>query len=232
MAPPRAYQEGRVNFYGLDFQVNASTLIPRPETEQLVEKTLALAKQYLSSKPHILDIGTGSGVIAVTLKKLLPKASVEASDISTSALTVAKRNAIENEVEVIFHTGNLFETISAKYDLIVANLPYVPAARWRFLESNVRDFEPKDAIVAGREGLKWIELFSQQVSAFLKRQSVVALEIDDNHAVRVHRLLQAALPNHELRIEQDLARRDRFAFALPIAEASFNPSSASALISS
>lgn len=210
---PNAYKLGNANFYGYDFVVNKCTLIPRPETEQLVEKTVELVKRYLSDHPKILDIGTGSGVIAITLKKLLPKASVEATDISLKVLETARTNAKNNQVEVTFHAGNMFEPIRGKFDLIIANLPYVPAARWRFLESQVRDFEPKDAIIAGRDGLKWIKIFCDQVGPYLNRHSIVALEIDDTHGPRVLKLLQTALPNHEVTLEQDLAHRDRFCFA-------------------
>src|SRR3989338_5381242 len=100
MTMPRAYREGMANFYGFDFTVDSSTLIPRPETEQLVERTLELTKKYLSDHPRILDVGTGSGVIAVTLKKLLPNSIVEATDISSKALKAAKTNAKDNQVDV------------------------------------------------------------------------------------------------------------------------------------
>lgn len=213
MAIPRAYREGTANFYGFDFRVNSSTLIPRPETEQLVERTVELTKSFLPDKLRILDVGTGSGVIAITLKKLLPEASIEATDVSAKALETARTNAKDNGVEVTFHLGDMFEPIVGKFDLIVANLPYVPAARWRFLEDQVRDFEPKSAIIAGRDGLKLIKQFCQRVGEFLNYPGIVALEIDDNHGPRVLKLLQDALPHHHCHIEQDLAGRDRFCFA-------------------
>lgn len=215
MTPPRAYQEGTANFYGFDFQVNSSTLIPRPETEQLVEKTLELVKRYLPARPRILDVGTGSGVIGITLKKLLPNAQVEATDISSDALAIAKHNAKINQVDITFHQGSLFEPISGKFDLIIANLPYVPAARWRFLDNQVRDFEPKKAIIAGRDGLKWTRQFCQEVLTYINKKGVIALEIDDTHGARVQKLLQRALPNHLCLLQKDLAHRDRFVFALP-----------------
>ncbi|MEK7170736.1 MAG: peptide chain release factor N(5)-glutamine methyltransferase [Patescibacteria group bacterium] len=212
---PCAYLEGAANFYGYDFVVNKHTLIPRPETEQLVERTVELTKTFLPDNLRILDVGTGSGVIAITLKKLLPNATVEATDISLEALETAKTNAKNNGVNIIFHSGNLVEPVEGKFDLIIANLPYVPAARWRFLESQVRDFEPKNAIVAGRDGLKWIKLFCDQVGRHLNQPSIVALEIDDSHGPRVLKLLQTALPNHKVTVEQDLAHRNRFAIAKP-----------------
>lgn len=214
MTMPRAYREGTTNFYGFDFTVDSSTLIPRPETEQLVERTLELTEKYLSDHPRILDVGTGSGVIAITLKKLLPNSVVQATDISLKVLEMARTNAKKNQVEVTFRVGNLFEPIMGRFDLIIANLPYVPAARWRFLESQVRDFEPKDAIVAGRDGLKWIRRFCDQVGSYLNRRGIVALEIDDSHGKRVQNLFQKALTNYDCFVEKDLAGRDRFCFAI------------------
>lgn len=212
---PNAYRLGTTNFYGYDFKVDPSTLIPRPETEQLVERVIELARTLLPENLRILDVGTGSGVIAITLKKLLPNSVVQATDISLKVLETARANAKTNQVEVTFQSGNLFEPIKGKFDLIIANLPYVPAARWRFLDCQVRDFEPKDTIVAGRDGLKWIRRFCAQVGPYLNRRSIVALEIDDTHGPRVQKLLQQALPKHEVIIEQDLAHRDRSAIATP-----------------
>lgn len=214
MTMPRAYREGTTNFYGFDFAVDPSTLIPRPETEQLVERTLELVEKCLSDHPRILDMGTGSGVIAITLKKLLPNSIVEATDISSKALKTAKINAKNNQADVAFHAGNLFEPIECRFDLIIANLPYVPAARWRYLESQVRDFEPRDAIVSGRDGLRLIKRFCAEVRPFLNQPSIVALEIDDTHGPRVQELLRKALPSYDRLIEKDLAGRDRFCFAL------------------
>ena len=215
MSMPRAYQEGTVNFYGFDFRVNSSTLIPRPETEQLVERTVVLAKKYLSDHPRILDVGTGSGVIAITLKKLLPNSTVEATDISLMVLETARCNAKNNQVDIVFRNGSLFEPVEGKYDLVIANLPYVPATRWRYIDSQVRDFEPKDAIISGRDGLKWIKRFCEEVGPYLNQPGVVALEIDETHGPRVQKLLRKALPSYDCFVEKDLAYRNRFCFALP-----------------
>ena len=213
---PRAYREGKTNFYGYDFIVNRHTLIPRPETEQLVEKAVEYSTRYLPANLRILDVGTGSGVIAIILKKLLPASAVEATEISPEALSIARQNAISNEVAVTFHEGSLFDSISGKFDLIVANLPYVPAARWQHLESQVRDFEPKSAIVAGVDGLKWIKQFCSGVNKHLKERSIVALEIDNIQGRRVQEILRQTLPQHLVLGEKDLAGHDRFCFGLPI----------------
>lgn len=215
MSKPRAYIEGSSNFYGFDFKVDSSTLIPRPETEQLVERTVELINKYGFKKMRIADIGTGSGVIAITLKKLVPENEIVATDISSEAIKIASRNAETNKVEIDFRKGSLFSPIDGRFDLIIANLPYVPAARWRFLESQVRDYEPKTAIIAGRDGLNIIKLFIKDVAKFLNPKSIIALEIDDTHGPRVEKLLKQALPNHDVYIEKDLAGYTRFAFAKP-----------------
>jgi len=212
---PNAYKLGTANFYGYDFIVNPSTLIPRPETEQLVERTVVLVKKHLSESPRILDLGTGSGAIAITLKKLLPAAAVEASDLSPQALRVASQNTEQNQVKVTFHHGSLFTPITGVFDLVIANLPYVPSHRWPLIEAQVRLHEPISAIVAGVDGLDLIKGFCRGVGAHLKSSSIVALEIDDTHGPRVLKLLQTALPSHRCWIEKDLAGFDRFAFAEP-----------------
>jgi len=214
MSKPQAYVDGMVNFYGYDFFVDSSTLIPRPETEQLIENTLIKFRKALPAQPHILEIGTGSGVIAITLKHLLPDSVVTTTDISSSALQVARKNANNNNTEIIFCEGNMFTPVEGKFDLIIANLPYVPVARWRFLDDQVKSYEPKNAIIAGRDGLKFIKLFIKDVAEFLNSKSIVALEIDDTHGPRVEKLLKQALPNHDVYIEKDLAGYVRFAFAV------------------
>ena len=142
---------------------------------------------------------------------------------------MARQNARANLTEVIFHQGNLLESAKGRFDLIITNLPYVPAGRWRFLDRKVRDFEPRSAIIAGRDGLKWIRQFCQQIGVYTKQNmlgksltsdylnapSIVALEIDDTHGERVRELLSNALPSHSITIETDLAHKVRFAFALP-----------------
>lgn len=213
---PVAYLEQRANFYGFEFFVDQSTLIPRPETEQLVEKTIELATQYLSTSPSIIDIGTGSGAIAITLKKLLPRAQLRAIDNSAAALRIAKRNAEELHADVIFQQGDLLAGSEQQFDLIIANLPYVPAARWNHLPTMVRDFEPRSAIVGGRDGMKLLRRLADQLRGNLAKKGVVALEIDDLRSERVKALLELALPtSHKVTIEKDLAGFDRFAFAVP-----------------
>ena len=143
---PIQYLLGKTNFYGLDFEVNENVLIPRPETEELVE--WIINENTSSKKIKILDIGTGSGCIAVSLAKNLPNAQVYAIDVSKKALETAKRNAESNEVEVFFLLQNILETedLKEQFDIIVSNPPYVRNLEKDEIRKNVLDHEPHLAL--------------------------------------------------------------------------------------
>ena len=148
---PIQYILGETEFYGLKFKVNPSVLIPRPETEELVEwvKPPHPPKGgFLSGTPTLLDVGTGSGCIAVALKKKFPSANVSAMDISPEALALAKENAALNEVNIEFIQDDILHPAATdrKWDVIVSNPPYIPASEQRYLHKNVTDFEPHLAL--------------------------------------------------------------------------------------
>lgn len=181
---PKAYREGRAEFFGREFAVTPDVLIPRPETETAVEMVMSLAgKPYLSGlkvgesklpkNARILDVGTGSGVIAVTLKLELPEAEVVAVDISEEALKVAEENARRLGAEVEFVQSDLLESVSGNFDVIVANLPYVDRD-WEWLDSSLR-FEPEEALYAKDEGLEIIFRLLEQVK---DRTKYLILEAD------------------------------------------------------
>ncbi|WP_026727954.1 peptide chain release factor N(5)-glutamine methyltransferase [Flavobacterium denitrificans] len=144
---PIQYLLGKTSFYGLDFEVNENVLIPRPETEELVEWIINENKGN-SKEIKILDIGTGSGCIAISLAKNLPNAKVYAIDVSKKALDTAKRNAINNNVEVTFMLKNILELerLKSDYDIIVSNPPYVRNLEKAEIKKNVLDFEPHLAL--------------------------------------------------------------------------------------
>jgi release factor glutamine methyltransferase len=157
---PIQYITGEAEFYGLPFLVNRDVLIPRPETEHLVEKAIALAgklrKTGASPAPRIVDVGTGSGAIAVALAHELPFARIAATDISAAALTVAHANAARNGAadRVRFLKGDLLEPLAGEtFDLIVSNPPYVPEGDRAALDEEVRNYEPAQALFAGGDGL-------------------------------------------------------------------------------
>ena len=151
---PIQYNTGETEFYVLAFHVNRDVLIPRPETEHLVEKAIALVADL--SRPRILDVGTGSGAIAIALAVNLPAARIIATDISALSLDVARRNAERHQVadRVQFLEGDLLNPVTGEqFDLIVSNPPYVSANDRDSLSVEVRDFEPARALFAGRDGL-------------------------------------------------------------------------------
>lgn len=142
---PLAYIFGEWEFYGLPFKVNQHTLIPRPETEELVQ---LIVNENKSEKLHILDIGTGSGCIAIALKKQQPENTITAFDVSEEALIIAKQNALLNEVEVNFKQVNILKPLAIveQFDVIVSNPPYIPLKDKEIMKKNVLDFEPHLAL--------------------------------------------------------------------------------------
>lgn len=176
---PIAYITSQKEFFGLNFYVNRTVLIPRPDTENLVEKII---DYYKASKkkfhhPLILDIGTGSGCIAISLKKYLPFCDVIASDISAQALKIAKKNAKKNNVKVKFFQSNLFKNIPEKYtgkiDIIAANLPYLPK---NIAQKKSLQYEPNIALQNHKQLLN----FLPQVEKFIKPNGKIFLEINKN----------------------------------------------------
>lgn len=166
---PLAYILGRKEFYGRNFLVTPATLIPRPETEALID----LAKTLRPSK--ILDVGTGSGCIAITLALELPKTEVEAVDISKPALRVAQENAQKLGAKVVFFQSDLLKN-TQKYDLIIANLPYVDK-NWDWLSKEL-DFEPQNALFADDGGLALIKKLIREAPAHLNKNGHLILEAD------------------------------------------------------
>jgi len=150
---PLGYIFNKTNFYGFDFEVSSDVLIPRIDTEFLVEKLIEEIKTR-KTNVSVLDIGTGSGAIAVVVS-LLTDAKVTAVDISEKALKVAKNNAIKNNAKIEFIQSNVFENIkNRKFDIIVSNPPYIETAEIEHLDSEVKDFEPKLALDGGEDGLE------------------------------------------------------------------------------
>jgi release factor glutamine methyltransferase len=202
---PLAYVVRHREFYGLDFYINQDVLIPRPETELLVEKALALAQ----SKPihTIADIGTGSGIIAVTLAVKLPDARIYATDISEKALAVALFNAEKHGVvyRITFLQGDLVATLPEPCDLIIANLPYVKQAE---ITPPIAA-EPHQALDGGREGLDMIKRFCREVKNKLNPDGYVLMEIGQGQSAAIKELLHGLYPDAEIRIYRDLARIER-----------------------
>jgi release factor glutamine methyltransferase len=200
---PIAYLTGHKGFYGLDFFVDKRVLVPRPETELLIDAITTLVGKNTIS---IADIGTGSGCIAITLKKLLPQTAVYATDISTMALKVAKKNARRNHVTVKFLHGGLLAPLSkTKLDIVVANLPYGTP---KMFDRKQLRHEPILALYAKQGGLELIEKLLRQI---LSRTDVryVLLELDPRQKQKLQALIKRLLPKSKTTFLRDYAKRWR-----------------------
>lgn len=214
---PIAYLVGEKDFYGLTFYVDTRVLIPRPETELLVDRTIEIVSQRsdsLKASLMVADVGTGSGCIAVALSVRLPAASVMALEQSTDALAVAQRNVARHRVgdRVRLIRSDLFSAVheTTTFDLIVANLPYVSAPETARLPETVRRHEPVEAALeAGPEGLDLIRRLLAQAPHYLRRRGVVLLEVGWKQGTAVRRMAQSTFPAARIRIWPDLAGRDR-----------------------
>jgi release factor glutamine methyltransferase len=204
---PLAYITGNREFYGLDFFVNHDVLIPRPETELLVEKTIEIASTR--SYKTIVDAGTGSGVVAICLALNLPDAVIYATDISASALEVALVNCRKHNVEdrIRMLQGNLLEPLPEPVDMIVGNLPYVTDTDME--QVNTAGHEPKIALHGGRDGLEFIiAIVGQSVSKLLRGGSIL-LEVGRGQRQAAARQLKGIYPYGEIAIFRDLAGIER-----------------------
>jgi release factor glutamine methyltransferase len=241
---PNAYITWRKEFRGLELCVAPAVLIPRPETEALVDVALRELSELSqrdvapahpsratgraesrdrpsrasgragpsAAPPRIVDVGTGSGAVAVALAKELPEAEIYATDVSREALDVAATNARRHGVErsIAFRRGHLLEPISRYVDCIVANLPYVTTAEWQQLPPELRDHEPRLALDGGRDGLDLIRALLHQAPRYLRRGGFVALEIGgDRQAEALSSCLTASMPGARWRVEKDFANIPR-----------------------
>jgi len=204
---PSAYITGHREFYGFDFYVDPGVLIPRPETELLVERAIALAKER--SVSTMTDIGTGCGAIAISLAVNLPGVKIYATDISEMALKVARLNCQKYGVadRVRLLVGDSLDPLSEPVDLILANLPYV---RERELSRvNTRGFEPSVALDGGPDGLEKIRRLCHQAEAKLNPGGSLLLEIGMGQKEAVTRLLRSLLPKASIEVTRDLSGIDR-----------------------
>jgi release factor glutamine methyltransferase len=202
---PIAYIIGHREFWGLDIDVTRDTLIPRPETELIVEETLSIAST-LADAPTVVDVGTGSGCLAVAIAHELAKAHILAIDVSTAALDVAKRNAVRHHVNdrITLIAGSVLEPISHPVDLIVSNPPYVPLRDARTMQPDVRDYEPAVALFSGDDGLATIRALIAQAAARVRPDGWLIFEFGWGQADAVTRLIEHAGAWHLVRLRHDL----------------------------
>ena len=205
---PVQYIVGNVNFYGYDFKVNKDVLIPRFETEELVNRTIKYIKKYIST-PKIVDVGTGSGCIAITLSKEL-NMRVDATDISPKALEIAKINNKDNNSNVTFYEGNMLEPLKKIYNVIISNPPYI--SRNEEIEDIVKKNEPEIALYADNDGLYYYEQILKNAKNYLEEKSIIAFEIGYLQGKQIESIAKQYFPESEILIEQDLSNKDRFIF--------------------
>lgn len=208
---PPQYIIGNVDFYGNTINVDKRVLIPRFETELLVEKTINYIKKKYSNpeKLNILDIGTGSGCIAITLKKEL-NSNVSGIDISPSALEVASSNALSNNVDVNFYQSDIFSNIAEKYDVIISNPPYIKEDEE--IMDMVKNNEPHLALYAKNDGLYFYEKILKESSKYLNKKFMICFEIGYTQSEQIKYLALKYLTNINIKIEKDYSNKDRFIF--------------------
>lgn len=208
---PVQYVVGNVDFYGNIIKVNNSVLIPRFETELLVEKTIKYIKKYFNKKVSIVDLGTGSGCIAISLKKELD-CEVDAVDISIDALNVARDNARANNTSINFIISDMLNNVDKKYDVIISNPPYI-----RYDEEImdiVKNNEPNIALYADDNGLYFYKDILKNAKKNLKRKSIIAFEIGMEQGEYIKEYAYRYFPKSKILIEKDYNDRDRFIFII------------------
>ena len=198
---PAQYITGHQEFWGMDLIVTPAVLIPRPETEHVIEAVVELAEMNRAGGSHplgtnplrIVDVGTGSGCIALALAKELPHAEIQAVDLSEAALEIARANAARHQLEsrIQFHQGNLLQVFDKNsFDFVVSNPPYVGDSEEDLVQLEVRKFEPRDAIFAGPTGVEVIARLIPQAQAALSKGGWLVMEISGTIAEEVMRLLR------------------------------------------
>lgn len=206
------YIVGNVEFYGNILNVNPNVLIPRFETELLVEKTIHYVKQFWrkdDSNFKILDIGTGSGCIAIALKKEL-NCDVTGIDISNEALDVARSNAIENQVDIHFIQSDIFSDVNDTFDIIISNPPYIREDEE--IEEIVKNNEPHLALYAKENGLYFYKKILEKASKYLNDKFLIAFEIGYEQGEDIKNLAYKYLQDIEVAVEKDYSDKDRFVF--------------------
>jgi release factor glutamine methyltransferase len=210
---PVQYVIGQEDFYGYTFMVNEDVLIPRFETEELVSNILTRIEESFPNYDQIdlVDIGTGSGAIALTLKKEESRLNVIATDISKEAVEVAKKNASNLGVDIEFRVGDMHKPVlDCKFDILVSNPPYIP------LDDNVQDVvkdnEPHVALFGGKDGLDYYEIILKNCHSITKEEALIAFEIGWNQANKIKEIANTYIENPYIEVVQDIYGKDRMMF--------------------
>ena len=207
---PIQYVLGHVNFYGQDFYIDENVLIPRFETEELVENTISIAKSLFTNPVEILDIGCGSGVIGLTLEKKLSTKTVDLVDISEKALEVTNKNCGNLNSRANVFQSDCLSNVEKKYDIIISNPPYIKDDEQ--IEDIVKNNEPHEALYAGQDGLDCYKKILKDISNNLKEKFLIAFEIGADQAKDIESLANNYLKDIQIVIKKDLQGRDRMIF--------------------
>ena len=202
-------------FYGYQFEVNEHVLIPRPETEELVANILAGYDEFFADSESVcaVDVGTGSGAIAIAVKKEEPAILMMGTDISQDAIQVAQENAKKNQVSIPFIAGDMLQPLierNLKVDILISNPPYIPSEE--AMESSVVDYEPHVALFGGEDGLKFYRIIFESCKQVLKERSMMAFEMGWNQGEAMSALVEAYFPEARYEILKDMSGKDRMLF--------------------
>ena len=207
---PLQYVIGTVNFYGNEFYINKNVLIPRFETEELVENTIKYAQMFFTNPVDIIDLGCGSGVIGLTLEKKLSTNSVDLVDISKSALEVTKKNCGKLSSNANLIHSDMFQNITNKYDIIISNPPYIKTTEE--IEEIVKNNEPHLALYAGVDGLDCYRKILYNIKDHMKDKCLIAFEIGMTQAQSITEIVNEILPTAKIEVKKDLSEKDRMLF--------------------
>ncbi|WEV60235.1 peptide chain release factor N(5)-glutamine methyltransferase [Streptococcaceae bacterium ESL0729] len=203
---PAQYIVGNTDFYDLNLEVDQRVLIPRPETEELVDLIL---KENQETKLRVLDLGTGSGAIGLSLKKARPDWDLVLADISQDALDLASKNALDKGLQVDFVQSDVYSNLWGNFDIIVSNPPYISFDEEVYMDESVIKYEPDLALYAENSGLLIYEKIAQGAPQFLREQGKIYLEIGFKQASQVEGIFLKAFPAKRIRVFKDLAGLDR-----------------------
>ena len=219
---PIAYLVGKTEFYSIEIEVSQDCLIPRPETELLVQRAIEFLRMRDGTQ-SVCDLCTGSGCIAVAIAKNFPQANIIATDISDQALSIANRNVekykLSDRVKLL--SGDLFDPVipqldTGKFDVVISNPPYVSQPEYEKLEKNVKEYEPQIALLAGEDGLDIYKRIIEKIDMFLKPQAALMLEIGYAQGPAVRELLENMQCFSKITIEKDLQDNDRIVKAVKL----------------
>ena len=207
---PLQYVLGNVNFYGNKFYVDERVLIPRFETEELVENTIKYINRFFTEPVDIIDLGCGSGVIGLTLEKKVSTKTVDLVDISSSALEVARKNCGNLNSNANIIQSDMFSAVNKKYDVIISNPPYIKTNE--AVEDIVKDTESSIDLHAGEDGLDCYKKILENIKEHIKEKCLIAFEIGMRQANDIQKLVNKYLPDSKTEVKKDMSGKDRMFF--------------------